>query len=312
MSTFKSSSWRKHAIELTPYSQAEMSFSDTKPNLFMVKNTSKKDAYSAIGFIPTSEKYEYVIKHNTDTVFGQPYGTNFLYFYNPTDITINLSVYTYAGDFDMVLLKNFEVNAEDIKFDGKITGFSSNVSLPSGSNKIGKVEVTNQFDGVLKTGNNKIGKVDIDNLPTSNWTAQKVADLETKIDAIITKLGSNSVKNKKTFAKSLYETSSEGWTEHTITPDNGYKITNILAIRNSTDFNILVSMYNLDGTSFLRDITHTDVDLHDKDEFYLDSKECVENIPGEFASVKIRIYKKTSASEEPAKAVYVFLEQMEI
>lgn len=158
----KASPWRKSIVEIAAFSNGELNFSDTHPNMFYINNEGADDLFISLSTTPTAQDYQFKAGGKKTSVFGQPFGTTTMYIYNPADHNVSITVWSYSGEFDMTLLKDFEIDAESIKFDGIIKGFASGAALPAGNNKIGNVGVT----GSLPAGTNNIGSVQVANMPT--------------------------------------------------------------------------------------------------------------------------------------------------
>lgn len=158
----KASPWRKSIVEVAAFSNGELNFTDTHPNMFYINNEGADDLFISLSTTPTAQDYQFKAGGKKTSVFGQPFGTNTMYIYNPADHNVSITVWSYSGEFDMTLLKDFEIDAESIKFDGIITGFASGAALPAGNNKIGNVGIS----GAIPAGANKIGSVEVANMPT--------------------------------------------------------------------------------------------------------------------------------------------------
>lgn len=141
----RASSWRKQTVALAATHTTQVDFLDTKPNAFFVVNTSQETLFMGISEIPTPNKYEFRIDPASSDVVARPFGTDRIYIENESGSDIEIIVYSYEGAFSIGDLKKFSlgVKMNDLKWDGKITGFQTGASLPTGNNKIGKVEVTN-------------------------------------------------------------------------------------------------------------------------------------------------------------------------
>lgn len=129
MSYLKMSSWRKTNTVLKS-GLNEITFNDTKPNVFYVVNTNNTYIYFGAGTIPTAQSYEWRVKPNSTDAFGRPLPTGKLYIINPTDAEINIEVYSDEQDFDISLLKNLNANMDDeqierMRFDGIVRGFDT-------------------------------------------------------------------------------------------------------------------------------------------------------------------------------------------
>lgn len=138
----------------------------------------------------------------------------------------------------------------------------------------------------LPAGSNKIGSVSVDNLPTipaSNWTMQKISDLETKIGTIIDKIGNNST-NKIIVTKGYHFFGSgeppltpDGATDtYTITETNS-NIVKIDGIYNNTDKKIYLNFKD----------NNLSLNLFGDSQFYLDKGEKLEDFSGNFSEIRI-------------------------
>ena len=78
----KLSSWRKQIIEVTKRTCKSYTFFDTKPNMIYVQNNSNFPIYISLDSIPTTEKYDFKIKSNSERCIGRPYGSQQIYILN--------------------------------------------------------------------------------------------------------------------------------------------------------------------------------------------------------------------------------------
>ena len=158
-------SWEHKEIHLPANALLTVHFDNNKPNQFMIQNPNETIVHIGISRIPSAKTYEFRVGANSSRTFGRPTQTDVLYLLNKGNVEATLSLFSVYDKFDMSILQNTEVSMGDIKaFDGIITGFGNGVTLPSGSNNIGKVGVTSLPS--LPAGNNTIGKVNISSLPS--------------------------------------------------------------------------------------------------------------------------------------------------
>lgn len=183
------SSWRESFLHLESGLNT-MDFLDTNPNMFVVQNISGTDIYCSISTIPNNDNYEYLINKHSTVTLGRPTATNKLHFFNPTNNPITLKVFSLYGDFDMNILKNVTVKLDtdaQIKTDGIVKGFGNGVSLPSGNNKIGQVEVTNQVNVDSLVNSVDSLKAALDNVDSDT------SDISISMDTLLTNLASNQI-----------------------------------------------------------------------------------------------------------------------
>lgn len=238
----KASSWRKDTVVIKGQSSFDYDFLETNPNSFYVLNRSDNSIYIGIKDIPTKTRYEHIIQGHTSDVFGQPDGTKKLYFYNDSVNDITLDLYSYGGVFDITVLKKLSVvvNGEGSGggsgFDGIIRGFTDDVSLPSGTNLLGRMVVQNakeignwlesdvvsaiQFLQNMSANSNDIetklesirGLVDALEIA---WTGSRITQLLETIENV-------SVTTGEQVAGKLYTNALIPTEDTTIIPDEGY------------------------------------------------------------------------------------------
>lgn len=145
------STWREDTFSVKAKSVGTLDFMDTKPNQFVIQNGNHYPLYIGIGSTPSDKNYEFKIGANANDVFGRPTPTNKIMFYNPSDSTMVIRVFSVYQEFDILTLKNMTANIQNatVETDGMVRGFSQGVKLPSGDNLIGKVELAvDQFQKI--------------------------------------------------------------------------------------------------------------------------------------------------------------------
>lgn len=128
MST-KISNWRCDTRILEPGFN-EITFLDTRPNVFFIINNNPTYLYASLDSIPSKTKYEHVIKPNDTDVMGRPMPQSRIYFFNPKNVPVNIKIYSDYTHFDIGLLKTIFARMDDeqldkIKYDGVITGWQT-------------------------------------------------------------------------------------------------------------------------------------------------------------------------------------------
>lgn len=247
-------SWRQEEITISGNALKTIHFSDTTPNMFYVQNTNDVYVLAGITKTPTETSYEYRVEKNTSMTFGRPVPTRSIHFLNPSNKDITITLFSIYDTFDINILKNTFFNMEemgDFVYDGIIKGFSNGVSLPSGTNKIGKVGI----DGAIPTGNNKIGKIDLASpIPSGTNNIGIVSlDNESKNDIAEIKANVASIAGKVTKSDIIdfiyYERENYNGTV-TITFANEAFIPNYINfISNDEDNNIVVTITLTNGNT---------------------------------------------------------------
>ena len=191
-------SWKQEEIKIPGNALVTVHFDDTKPNMFMLQNPNETVLHIGITRIPTERTYEFKIDANNSSTFGRPVATDVIYILNKSNVDATVSLFSVADDFDMSILQSLSVDlSKSPIYDGIIKGYTAGVSLPSGTNHIGKVDLTGSLPagannigkvsltGAIPEGNNKIGKVETDIKPVSmlysgNVTESVVTDLSNR------------------------------------------------------------------------------------------------------------------------------------
>lgn len=135
------SSWREDILTIKGGEVFTLDFNDTTPNMFVVQNPNPVSLKISISSYPRTDSYEYKVDGNMTETMGRPISTNKIHILNDGSTDAVVRVYSINDTFDVQILKNMTValNNATVETDGIIRGFSSGVSLPSGSNSIGNV-----------------------------------------------------------------------------------------------------------------------------------------------------------------------------
>ena len=146
--------WRKQLITLAP-SLNTIDFTDTNPNLFALVNSNDVNIYGGFSILPNVSKYEFKAAQKATSKFGQPIPVNQLYLYNPSAENISIILFSMQGVFDFTVIEGMSVNLStdnvNVGSAVNVSGFNAGVSLPSGSNLMGKVNVP-ELDGTKTIG----------------------------------------------------------------------------------------------------------------------------------------------------------------
>lgn len=147
------SSWRVKDISVKGFEVFTLDFLDTNPNQFVIQNPNDVVLYVGLSQIPTDNNYEFKVGRNATIPVGRPLPTQKLYIYNPLGDTVNLKVFSVYLPFEFSMLNNNTMNVEhaEIQTDGIVRGFANGVSIPSGSNLIGKVALNTDEKTMLET-----------------------------------------------------------------------------------------------------------------------------------------------------------------
>ena len=152
--------WETNNISIEGGEVKEISLDNSKPNMFVLQNANPVDINISLSHIPTLYNYEFQVKANTTDTFGRPSSTTKVYLFNTGSVTANVKLFSVNDTFDMNILKNTNVNIDGatvtVEDNGVIKGFQAGVSLPSGSNTIGKVGLESSVSDTLNTINTNL------------------------------------------------------------------------------------------------------------------------------------------------------------
>jgi len=166
----------KVRVEIPAYSTNIVDYMDTKPNYFRVQNQGDATIYCGLASMPTDKSFDFSVKGQTMKMYAEPFKRPKLYLYNPSGSPVTAIVVSFQADFDPLAIALSEIqldfSAATLEVDSTISSFKA--ALPTGSNKIGKVDL----DGAIPAGTNNIGKVDVNSLPAAIQT--KLAALPNK------------------------------------------------------------------------------------------------------------------------------------
>ena len=173
--------WETNNISIEGGEVKEISLDNSKPNMFVLQNANPVDINISLSHIPTLYNYEFQVKANTTDTFGRPSSTTKVYLFNTGSTTANVKLFSVNDTFDMNILKNTNVNIDGatvtVEDNGVIKGFQAGVSLPSGTNTIGKVGLENSVSNTLNTINT--------NLNTHKTTTSNINDNSLNIARVL-------------------------------------------------------------------------------------------------------------------------------
>ena len=154
--------WETNNISIEGGEVKEISLDNSKPNMFVLQNANPVDINISLSHIPTLYNYEFQVKANTTDTFGRPSSTTKVYLFNTGSVTANVKLFSVNDTFDMNILKNTNVSIDGasvtVQDNGIIKGFQAGVSLPSGTNTIGRVELGNNVSNTLNTINTNLNE----------------------------------------------------------------------------------------------------------------------------------------------------------
>ena len=173
--------WETNNISIEGGEVKEISLDNSKPNMFVLQNANPVDINISLSHIPTLYNYEFQVKANTTDTFGRPSSTTKVYLFNTGSTTANVKLFSVNDTFDMNILKNTNVNIDGatvtVEDNGVIKGFQAGVSLPSGTNTIGKVGLENSVSNTLNSINT--------NLNTHKTTTANINDNSLNIARVL-------------------------------------------------------------------------------------------------------------------------------
>jgi hypothetical protein len=168
------STQRKQRVTLSAKTVNEIVFPDTKPNHIYINSYGAGKLYLSMTGIPSPTRFDLFVDSFGSGIYGQENGVTRVLIYNDGTDPVDIDLTSFEAPFNpLILAKSVPVSnggggGGGVASNVTIQGFSA--PLPSGSNNIGKVEVTSmpavsfQLDE-LPPGSNNIGKVDVNTLP---------------------------------------------------------------------------------------------------------------------------------------------------
>lgn len=185
-SNLKYSGLRKMSLEIPPYSMGTFDYMTNPPNYFRLQNRGSSTVYCSTGNIPTEKVYDFVVGGTKTKMYAQPNYSNKLFVFNPSGSPVEVVCVSFSAEFDPLTLAFSEIEIsmpETVVQSFAIDGF--NVSLPNGSNNIGKVG----FSESLPAGNKTIGGVEVVGIPASLTTLLNgIRDTQVTNTALMAKL----------------------------------------------------------------------------------------------------------------------------
>ena len=134
----------KNYATVPAFSITTIDYLDTKPNYFRVQNRGTTEIYCSTNNMPTTKHYDFAVAGKKMKMFAEPYNRTRLYIFNPSGSDVEVAVLSFQAEFEPLTLALSEIEVEMPKeFETSMAITSFNAPLPTGNNKIGKVEVSN-------------------------------------------------------------------------------------------------------------------------------------------------------------------------
>ncbi|MBQ7289026.1 MAG: hypothetical protein IJW78_04780 [Clostridia bacterium] len=134
---------RKQVV-IPAYSTVTVEYNDSMPNYYRVTNMGDSRLYCGTSSMPTVKRHEFTVGAHKIKLYAEPSRRNNLYIYNPSGTDVECIVFSFEAEFDPATLAladlEIDVSGQTIESRSVITGFEQ--PLPSGSNKIGSVDIT--------------------------------------------------------------------------------------------------------------------------------------------------------------------------
>ena len=194
----------KNYATVPAFSITTIEYLDTKPNYFRVQNRGTTEIYCSTNNMPTTKHYDFAVAGKKMKMFAEPYNRTRLYIFNPSGTDVEVAVLSFQAEFDPLALAMSEIEIEvPSSFETSSVINSFNAPLPTGNNKIGKVEVVGGVSGkVVEEINNSadyIGQVLywlIDTIPGSEYV---------NLSNVMTELENLSLANSLAETLEVYE-----------------------------------------------------------------------------------------------------------
>ena len=209
------SSWREKVVDIKKGAN-DIDFADTMPNIFIIQNTSGNDLKISLSGVANDNNYEFKVSANSTKPVGTPIPRSQISVFNPTANEFTVRIFAVNAPIDLSIYAdvNTSINGASITTDGIVKGFGSGVSLPSGSNTLGKVELsdllTNLFTAMNNSMSTLVNGANLKNLLTelqtlnifiSTLVSTDVSTEHTNLTEIL-----NAVTNKNTYCESVEST----------------------------------------------------------------------------------------------------------
>ena len=168
----------KNYATVPAFSITTIDYLDTKPNYFRVQNRGTTEIYCSTNNMPTTKHYDFAVAGKKMKMFAEPYNRTRLYIFNPSGSDVEVAVLSFQAEFEPLTLALSEIEVEMPKeFETSMAITSFNAPLPSGNNKIGKVEVTNGVTAADVTVLKENTQVTAENTASTKTLSQSIVSL---------------------------------------------------------------------------------------------------------------------------------------
>lgn len=185
---YDKSTWREQRVRVKPNNPVAIYFNDTKPNHILFSNPSPHQLFVSVSSSLSDTTFDMIVPAYGTRLYPRELGLREIYVYHngSTEFTMNLT--SWVGEFNPS-----SINQSQEIVSGSASGLLGVVdighllnALPSGANKIGRVDV--ETFPSLPTGNNKIGKVDLETIPPLPAGTNKIGSVDVDHTSIVTEL----------------------------------------------------------------------------------------------------------------------------
>ena len=168
----------KNYATVPAFSITTIDYLDTKPNYFRVQNRGTSEIYCSTNNMPTTKHYDFAVAGKKMKMFAEPYNRTRLYIFNPSGSDVEIAVLSFQAEFEPLTLALSEIEVEMPKeFETSMAITSFNAPLPTGNNKIGKVEVTNGATAADVTALKESTQVTAENTASTKTISQTIVNL---------------------------------------------------------------------------------------------------------------------------------------
>ena len=168
----------KNYATVPAFSITTIDYLDTKPNYFRVQNRGTTEIYCSTNNMPTTKHYDFAVAGKKMKMFAEPYNRTRLYIFNPSGSDVEIAVLSFQAEFEPLTLALSEIEVEMPKeFETSMAITSFNAPLPTGNNKIGKVEVTNGVKTADVTVLKENTQVTAENTESTKTLSQTIVNL---------------------------------------------------------------------------------------------------------------------------------------
>lgn len=248
-------SWREHTFTMAG-GENELTVADTMPNIFIIQNTTPNELKVSLSGVASANNYEFKIPANTTKPVGTPIPKGKVSIYNSTTNKFTIKIFSVSAPLDLAMFNEVSVSmgTAEISTDGIVKGFGAGVSLPSGTNTIGAVELPT----ALRTNINSMASnvADLVNGANLSNLYAELKTLNTFISTLVSSGASDQYTTlgeilKEVAVKKVYVESIEKTVTSTAPIDIVKDIKRICYVSNDGESAVTVSLATDDGTKVL-------------------------------------------------------------